>query len=193
MIQVVILFYLSSAYHTLLPEQCLSYCALFGTSTSRRECIFQLPGHNLSNDISTQLCFKNNSADNAGSVLYGGEIDDCKLTGLDSYNSGEVFDMIVHIEDDNTYSTISSDPFRVCLCENNLPNCGNHTQCILGKHFRFLWLLMDRRMQQYILIAAAVRSHLDIQFPAFQQNISVEGDKLQGYQYLFKRTRKNNK
>ena len=43
--------------------------------------------------------------------------------GLDSYNSGEVFDMLINIEDDNTNSTISSLPFCVCPCENNYPDC----------------------------------------------------------------------
>ena len=57
-------------------------------------------------------------------MLYGGAIDNCKLTGLESASrSGEVFDMLVHIENDNTNPTISSDPFRVCPCENNRPNC----------------------------------------------------------------------
>ena len=52
--------------------------------------------------LMSNLFFKNNSAA-AGSVLYGGVIDNCKLTyGLDSYSSGEVFDMIVHIDNDNT-------------------------------------------------------------------------------------------
>ena len=168
------------------PHRMLSYCTQFGTSTRRRECIFQLPGHNLSSGINTQLVFKNNSADIAGSVLYGGEIDDCKLTGLDSYSSGEVFDMLVHIEDDNTHSTISSDPFRICLCENNLPNCGkSHVPYTVypGETFQVSVIAYGQRNGT---IAAAVRSHLDIQFPAFQQNIPVEGDKLQGYQYLQK-------
>ena len=42
--------------------------------------------------IHVQLLFKNNSVDAAGSVLYGGALDNCKLTGLHSYSSGEVFD-----------------------------------------------------------------------------------------------------
>ena len=100
----------------------VSYC----TSVSTEECFFQLPGQNLSNGIDVQLVFKNNSAD-AGSVLYGGAIDNCELThGLDSYGSGKVFDLIVNIEDDtdyNTTSNISSNPLRICPCENYLPDC----------------------------------------------------------------------
>ena len=68
--------------------------------------------------------FYNNSADTAGSVLYGGAIDNCRLTGLDSYCSSEVFNKLFQYEDDNTTSTISSDAFLICPCDtNNQPNC----------------------------------------------------------------------
>ena len=99
------------------------YCTQADTCTTSGNCFFQLPHQNLSKGIHVQLVFKNNSADAAGSVLYGGAIDNCKLMGLDSCKSGEVFDMLVNIEDDNTNSTISSLPFRVCPCENNYPDC----------------------------------------------------------------------
>ena len=58
-------------------------------------------------------------------MLYSGAIDNCELTGLNSYNSGRAFDMLVHYEDDDTTSSISSDPFCICLCEDNNPNCHN--------------------------------------------------------------------
>ena len=103
----------------------LAYCTQLDTYTCtiKDRCFFQLPGQNLSNGIDAQFVFINNSADDAGSVLYGGAIDNCKLTGLESYSSGEVFDLLVHIEDDNTNPSISSDPFRICPCENNRPDC----------------------------------------------------------------------
>ena len=72
----------------------LSYCTSVAKFAPKAECFFQLPGQNLSNGIDVQLVFKNNSADEAGSVLYGGAIDNCKLAGLESYSSGEVFDML---------------------------------------------------------------------------------------------------
>ena len=106
-----------------------SYCTLLGPYGPKAECFFQLPCQNLSNGIDVQLVFKNNSADAAGSVLYGGAIDNCKLThGLDSHNSGEVFDMMVHNNntDHNSTSNISSDPFQICLCEHNLPDCSEN-------------------------------------------------------------------
>ena len=95
----------------------------------REECFFQLPGQNLFNGIDVNLFFKNNSADNAGSVLYGGTIDYCKIhaTGLDvHYSSGDVFDMLFQYEADTDYSPtskISSDPLHVCVCKDNLPDC----------------------------------------------------------------------
>ena len=98
------------------------YCTQTEKCT-QRECFFQLPGQNISNSLDAQLVFKNNTAAAAGSVLYGGAVDNCKLTGLDSYSSGEVFDMLVDIENDHTNSSISSLPFRVCPCENSLPDC----------------------------------------------------------------------
>ena len=101
----------------------LIYCTSVATCLQKEECFFQLPGQNLSDGIDAQLVFKNNSADIAGSVLYGGAIDNCKLTGLDSYNSGEVFDMLVDIDDDNTAPNISSIPFHICHCENNYADC----------------------------------------------------------------------
>ena len=89
------------------------------------ECFFQLPGQNLSNGIDVQLVFKNNSADAAGSVLYGGAIDNCKLAGI-SYISGRVFNKLVHIEDDDTNSNISSLPLHICPCINSFPNCRSY-------------------------------------------------------------------
>ena len=84
---------------------------------------FQLEGQNLSNASDPNFLFNNNSADSAGTVSYGGTIDNCTVSGLDSYNSSEVFDKLFQYEADNMTSSVSSDPFRVCLCENNHPNC----------------------------------------------------------------------
>ena len=99
----------------------------------REECFFQLPGQSLSKGIDVNLFFKNNSANNAGSVLYGGAIDNCKIhvIGLNLYfTSGDVFDVLFQYEADTDYSTtskISSDPLHICVCINNLPDCrGSH-------------------------------------------------------------------
>ena len=57
------------------------YCAPITKYVAKEECFFELPGQNL-NQIDIKLVFKSNSVDTAGSVLYGGAIDNCKLNGL---------------------------------------------------------------------------------------------------------------
>ena len=104
----------------------LIYCTLIASFIPRENCFFQLSDQKLSGDLDVQFVFKNNSADDAVSLLYGGTIDNCKLTDLDSYRSGEVFNMLVHIEDNtdfNASSNISSDPLQICPFKNNIPDC----------------------------------------------------------------------
>ena len=116
------------------------------------ECFFQLSGQNLFNGIDAQFVFKDNTAD-AGSVLYGGAIEYCKLTGLELYSSGEVFDMLVNTENDSSNSSISSEPFCICPCENNHPDCSKSLKSYTvhpGETFRFLWLQLDRGMEQFL-------------------------------------------
>ena len=140
----------------------LSYCAPLAPYVPKEECFFQLPGQNVPNGIDVQLVFKYNSADVAGSMLYGGAIDNCKLTGLDSYNSGEVFDMIVHNNDTdyNKTSNISSDPLRICPCENNHPYCGtiNNIDVYPGEIFKVLVLAVGQRNG---IVPTVVRSAID--------------------------------
>ena len=66
--------------------------------------------------------FENNTADYAGSALYGGYIDLCEIdlwrpfkpdfNSMFQFNGGE-----------SDYSVISSDPLRVCLCIDSRPKC----------------------------------------------------------------------
>ena len=104
-----------------------TYCAPITPYILKEKCFFQLPGQTVSKNLDAQLVFKNNSADAAGSVLYGGTIDNCKLTNS-SNSSAEVFDMLLHIETENNTdydraSNISSDPLHICLCIHNHPDC----------------------------------------------------------------------
>ena len=126
------------------------YCTQIANFIPPEKCFFQLHSQNLSNASNPNFLFNNNSADAAGTVLYGGTIDNCTVSGLDSHNSSEVFDILFQYEADNTTSSVSSDPFRVCLCENNHPNCskkGRHYQCTQVKQFKFQWSLLVREME----------------------------------------------
>ena len=127
------------------------YCTPITPYIPREKCFFQLHNQNLSNGLDIKLTFKNNSADDAGSVLYGGAIDNCKLTDLDSYSSGDVFNMLFHNNDTdyNTTSKISSYPFRTCLCKNNLPDCysneSQYLQVYPGETFQISVVAVGQR------------------------------------------------
>ena len=78
------------------------------------------------------LSFINNTALKGGDAIYGADVSDCAYVGdpiaylacyahelLQSANSGLYFEPDL----DSDPSQISSDPTRVCLCENGTPNC----------------------------------------------------------------------
>ena len=161
-----------------------SYCLML---TPKEACFFQLPQKNLSSS-DVQFVFKNNSAGGAlygdagnvfhggaGSVLYGGAIDNCDIIGLDLYDSGAVFNMLFYIEDDNTNSSISSDPFHICPCENN------HSDCTVPEYYvpytvypgETFQVSVVAAGQRYGIVSSTVRSIID----------QLEG-KLLDYQYL---------
>ena len=135
------------------------YCTEIAPYIPMEKCFFQFPAQYLAHGIdSVKLIFKNNSADDAGDVLYGGAIDKCKLTG--SQNSGRVFNMLAQYQHDNT-SSISSDPFRICPCENNLPNCGKSNKELSiypGETFQTLVVSTGQRNG---IVPAQVRSHMN--------------------------------
>ena len=158
----------------------LIYCTQIARYIPTEECFFQLPGRNLS----VQLVFKNNTADDAGSVLYGGAIDNCKLIGLDSYSSGEVFNMLVHIEDDIDYSTtskISSEPLSICPCTNNVPQCSG------SKYYRIPHSVYPGETFQISVVAAGQRGGTvtsTVRGTARNNSINFRIVNLFDYQYL---------
>ena len=81
------------------------------------------------------IIFTNNFAARSGSVIFGGSLDNCRLylgggyqddcgnkIGREyTYNSLKTFLVISTI--DNMTSSISSEPLRICFCDDGLPNC----------------------------------------------------------------------
>ena len=78
-------------------------------SVSHSECFLQLEQY----DSDKVLTFVNNSAEKGGDVMYGREHTTCLL----------LFNNISHISPD-TPSKVASNPTRVCICNNNTPECG---------------------------------------------------------------------
>ena len=104
-------------------------------------CFFQVIisdplNYNITNDHSG-LYFQNNTAKEAGSLLYGGGIDQCSLLASTLVrfvfkNSTEIFNTFFHYE---TYfediSRISSYANKICFCDiQNRPNCDVSSKAI---------------------------------------------------------------
>ncbi len=78
-------------------------------------------------DTGSHLYFEDNSAEEAGSVLFGGAIDSCTvISGGQSFPDPEFFDTLVVISDgsapengEESSKSISSDPFTVCACSDD--------------------------------------------------------------------------
>ena len=107
------------------------YCAENSVSEElRSSCFFQVESTNtlyFRSDILTRIYFENNTANEAGSDLYGGTIDACNLPSsdisicsdfCDIKSSGEVFNTMATGELD-----IASAPLQVCSCENEVSDC----------------------------------------------------------------------
>ena len=67
--------------------------------------------------VNPKFNFANNSAQFAGSALYGGWVDSASYRITFSSILGQL------VNDEEHPSRISSDPTRVCMCDNIAPNC----------------------------------------------------------------------
>ena len=112
-----------------VADEPLLYCT-FGQQTwvldSREHCFFQpldLP------DPSVFFVLENNTAKEAGTALYGGMVDRCDLlesTTAQPIYSDVIFNEIFNItngKDASRELIISSEPFRLCPCYYDHPNC----------------------------------------------------------------------
>lgn len=97
------------------------------------ECFYQLDRSILVDPDflnTTHVYLSNNTADTAGSALYGASVDFCLImmpweyTSATEYGS-QVFDVVFNVSHDpNDYSYIASDPYEVCFCNELFqPNC----------------------------------------------------------------------
>ena len=84
-----------------------------------------------------RICFHNNTALEAGAMLYGGSVDSCSLSLINPQlinaqllhyfklyecpNSGEVYNYITSVDEQS--QDISSDPLYICSCEGGEPDC----------------------------------------------------------------------
>lgn len=97
---------------------------VIGRSDGIFPCFYQVIDPNCTLEPDVNLYFEGNYAKEAGSVLYGGSVDRCIVQSSYTLSSTDLFDLLVDIgPHSNDTSLISSDPNKVCVCVNNVPNC----------------------------------------------------------------------
>ena len=82
------------------------------------KCFFEIADESIFDPAEPNILieFENNTADFAGSALYGGDVEFCRVYGY--------FDSIFKIQNtDNDPSAISSNPHKVCICNGSKPQC----------------------------------------------------------------------
>ena len=113
---------------------------LVSTATS---CSIQVLENDLSCDLFT-LNFNGNRAGIAGNALYGGHTSACMPSSVTNYCSNcslpDPMDIFHYngLNDISDLSNFTSDPTRVCFCENGVPNCYkimNNITVHPGEHF----------------------------------------------------------
>ena len=98
--------------------------------------LFEIPHISLSNlthavtalmYYNIHLHFRNNHAQNAGSAVYGGSLDICHINVhckfADSHTEFKALEVYDVFSMELEANSVSSDPFRVCPCEDGKPSC----------------------------------------------------------------------
>ena len=113
-------------------------------------CFFQLMDlHYPYSEIDSVIILENNTADEARSALYGGEIDSCSLytTGQDVINTVNIFPILFKILDfPSLVSQVSSNPFAVFMCTHmNFDRNVIDVNVYPGQNFKVLVALYGQR------------------------------------------------
>ena len=74
-------------------------------------------------DNTTRLRFLNNTAKIGGSVLHGGMLDKCTLNPPNEQSALDIFKELSVFGTANTSPVISSEPYILCFCENDVAAC----------------------------------------------------------------------
>ena len=120
---------------------------------------------------SLQMFFKDNFAEHCGHNLFGGLLDRC--TAISNPASAELeasgtarFQEISNVRN---LSTVSSEPVRVCLCENNVLNCSQQTHSVSVKQGNPFTIQLSAVDQVHQSVSATIQSELkDVSLPKSQ-------------------------
>ena len=103
-----------------VEEPTLKFSSYF--KIKRAKCFIKLP-----QKLSSQaMMFSNNTAASAGSSLYGGWVNLC-TTGISTVSRNKIINVLFHFQEAQPKKTqlsrVSSNPTRVCMCIDDLPDC----------------------------------------------------------------------
>ena len=90
------------------------------------ECFFEYNEflyENNPTNLAKNLFFYNNTASISGSILFGGLLDRCRLSGLQTVESDYVGSYGWFLISNSMQHEVASFPVRMCLCVNNYHNC----------------------------------------------------------------------
>ena len=148
---------------TFVSQLCSSATATF--LVDRQGCFIKL-----SSRVNIRLNFDNNTADIAGRIFYGGNLDKCKFyVGGELFYNDNLLNTIASISNvnmnfnnfkDDTTSNVSSDPLQVCICRNDSLICDNEIKAsiIRGSEFTLQAVVVG---QGKGAVPSAVRISLD--------------------------------
>ena len=167
---------------------CQSICfAALSNRLSQQNCPIQL-----SSRANIRLNFDNNTADIAGRVLYGGNLDTCRISvGKYIYDYhplntiASISNLNVNVNyQDNTTSNISSDPLQACICKRNSLKCNDaiEIETVRGREFTLQVVIVGQGMGA---IPSAVRISLDnsVQLSSAAQRIQATGKRCTNISY----------
>ena len=116
------------------------------------------------NFSNTTLNFEVNTAEVGGHILYGGMLDRCYLKTPQNTTSFEIFKEISQLTTSGEHignsSAISSEPFRLCFCDNKLPDCNLEVPTINARRGELFTVSVAALDQLNNSIIALVRSYL---------------------------------
>ena len=117
-----------------------------------RECFLQVFPLNSLSDVrlcTIHLDFSNNTAEIAGSVIFGGHFDKCITSPFSQYsnpvNTFHGHTYLANISNGVSLQSISSNPAKLCLCVNNSLNChSTQVNVVKGHDFKIDVVAFDQ-------------------------------------------------
>ena len=104
-------------------------------------CFFQIQTDNETLQPAVKWYFENNRAEIAGDAIYGGDIENCSLLQLSNVaiqnSSTTIFSNIFHFSNQPGNTVVSSNPNKVCFCDNSSLNCAlnqTHVEVFPGEY-----------------------------------------------------------